>query len=190
MSGTQFAFMGLVLLYPEKFGMARATEQELEGFLHLWRCIGWILGIDDRFNFCQFESLPEARRWTNYFLKILVIPSLKISLTAEYEHMSRAVVEGSRFYVGASYESIYLFVTWVMGLSMPLLEKHVSPTDRLGFQRLAFIFGLVGNLPFGNCILNGLNFLVLKLIIDPPLFWPRRFRPPTIKGLKELWIAS
>lgn len=31
MSVTQFAFVSLVVLHPEKFGMKRATKEELEG---------------------------------------------------------------------------------------------------------------------------------------------------------------
>ena len=72
MSGTQFAFMGLPLLYPEKFGMAGASDGELEGFVHFWRCIGWMLGLDDRFNFCQLDNLTDARR----FIIIMFLKSI------------------------------------------------------------------------------------------------------------------
>lgn len=190
MSGTQFAFMGLVLLHPEKFGISRATERELEGFVHIWRCIGWILGIDDRFNFCRLDSLPQARRWTRYFADKLVCPSMKMSVTAEYEHMGRAVADGARCYTGISYETFYLFIAWVLGLPMPQLEKHASLADTFSFRRLTYIFGVIGNLPFGNYLINGIHYLTLKLIIDPPRFWPKRFRPPMIKGLKEFWVHT
>ncbi len=190
MSGTQFAFMGLVLIHPEKFGISRATDKELEGYVHMWRCLGWILGIDDRFNFCRADSLPEARRWTRYFESKFIFPSLKISLTNEYEHMGRAVVEGARSYVNASYETFYLFIAWVLGLSMPHLEKSASPADHYGFKCLTFMFGVVGNLPYGNYILNGIHSLTMKLIVDPPRFWPRRFRPPAISYLKDLWMGN
>lgn len=113
---------------------------------------------------------------------------LKTSLTAEYEHMSRAVVEGSRVYTGISYNTFYLFIAWVLGLKLPSLEKRVSPSNRAAFEKVASMIGFIGNLPFGNYILNASCYLTLKLIVDPPFFWPRRFRPPTVKGLKEFWI--
>lgn len=187
MNGTQFAFMGLVLLHPEKFGVSRATDKELEGFVHMWRCIGWILGIDDRFNFCRLDSLTQARRWAGFFEAKLVLPSLKISLTAEYEQMGRAVAEGARHYTGSSYETFYLFIAWVVGLPMAQLKKHVSRPDYLSFRRLTYIFGFLGNLPFGNYLINCVYYLTVKLIIDPPRFWPQRFRPPRVTGF---WVKD
>lgn len=182
--------MGLILLHPEKFGIARATDKELEGFVHMWRCIGWILGIDDRFNFCRLDNLTQARRWAGYFESKLILPSLKISLTAEYEHMGRAVAEGARRYTGISYETFYLFIAWVVGLPRAQLKKRVSPLDYQSFERLTGIFGFLGNLPFGNHLINGVYYLTVKLIIDPPRFWPQRFRPPRITGLEEFWHNS
>lgn len=52
MSTTQFGFVGLLIAYPEKFGAAGATKDELEGFIHLWRSIGYLLGMEDKYNFC------------------------------------------------------------------------------------------------------------------------------------------
>ena len=162
----------------------------MEGYVHMWRCLGWILGIDDRFNFCRTDSLPEARRWTRYFANQFVIPLLKVSLTDEYEQMSRVVVAGARHYVNVSYETFYLFIAWVLNLPMPQLEKNVSSADRRGFSILFFLFGIVGNLPYGHCVLNGIHTLTMKLIVDPPRFWPKRFRPPTISYLKDLWPSN
>lgn len=190
MSGTQYAFIGLIVMHPDKFGMARATDEELEGFIHLWRCLGWILGIDDRFNFCQSESLAESRQWTLYFTDKIALPLLSISVTPEYEHMGRAIADGARHYVGASYESYYLYIGWVLGLPMPRLKERVSKADYFSFKSFVFIFGFLSNLPFGNYLVNGLNYLVLKLITDPPSFWPRRYRPPHIPGLKQFWDHS
>jgi hypothetical protein len=115
---------------------------------------------------------------------------LKISLTAEYEHMGRAVAEGARRYTGISYETFYLFIAWVVGLPRGKLKKRVSPPDYQSFERLTGIFGFLGNLPFGNHLINGVHYLTVKLIIDPPRFWPQRFRPPRITGLEEFWRNS
>ena len=187
MAGTQFAFMGLALLHPEKFGLARATKQELEGFVHLWRCLGWILGIDDRYNFCQFDSLPEAHIWVNYFANKLIIPWLQSSLTDEYEQMGRMVMKGANNYFASSYETMYLFIAWVLDLSVPHLEKHVSWSDYFAFKTLTLCFGFIGNLPFGNYFLNGFMHLTVKLVVDPPRFWPRLLRPPILRGFDKLW---
>lgn len=48
MIATQFAFIGLFILYPKFFGAHYATDEELEAFCHVWRGLGYLLGIDDR----------------------------------------------------------------------------------------------------------------------------------------------
>ena len=184
---TQFAFMGLALMHPDKFGMARATDRQLEGFVHLWRCLGWILGIDDRYNFCQLDTLPEAQKWAKYFTNNLILPWLKMSLSDEYEQMGRMVTKGANYYFPSSYETIYLFIAWVLDLPVPHLEKHVSRLDYLSFKFLVFVFGFIGNLPFGNYFINGFMHLTVKVIVDPPRFWPHWLRPPILKGFDKLW---
>lgn len=47
MAVTQFGFVGLIILKPEFFGAHNVDDQDLEAFLHLWRGIGYLIGIDD-----------------------------------------------------------------------------------------------------------------------------------------------
>jgi len=44
---TQFGFMGFGLLVPEKLGLSVSPEEQ-EGFIHFWRTVGHLLGIEDR----------------------------------------------------------------------------------------------------------------------------------------------
>nr|CAD7433525.1 unnamed protein product [Timema monikensis] len=57
MSLTQFGFMGYGLLYPRKLGLA-GNEDDFEGFIHFWRTIGHVLGIEERLvnNVAQLEE--------------------------------------------------------------------------------------------------------------------------------------
>lgn len=48
MSLTQFGFFGLVLLYPNAFGIHNASEEDFEDFCHTWRGLGYLLGIEDK----------------------------------------------------------------------------------------------------------------------------------------------
>jgi len=45
---TQFGFMGYGLIRSKKLGMDSSNEKEVEGFVHFWRTIGYMLGIKDR----------------------------------------------------------------------------------------------------------------------------------------------
>jgi len=40
MAETQFAFVGVVVLFPRKFGIMYSNDEDLRGFIHFWRCIG------------------------------------------------------------------------------------------------------------------------------------------------------
>jgi hypothetical protein len=47
MAMTQFGFMGFGLLASEKLGLTGSPEEQ-EGFVHFWRTVGHLLGIEDR----------------------------------------------------------------------------------------------------------------------------------------------
>lgn len=47
MAFTQWGFLGLLICYPKNFGVHYATEEDFEAFCHLWRNIGYQLGIED-----------------------------------------------------------------------------------------------------------------------------------------------
>lgn len=44
---TQFVFIGIPLLSPHLLGLAR-SEEGMEGLVHFWRVIGYLLGIQDK----------------------------------------------------------------------------------------------------------------------------------------------
>ena len=47
----QCGFMGAIVMYPEGFGV-KCTKQDLEDYIHFWRGLGYLLGIDDKYNIC------------------------------------------------------------------------------------------------------------------------------------------
>lgn len=47
MSYTLFGFMGLPVLFPRYFGIYPETDEDLENLCYVWRCIGYLLGVDD-----------------------------------------------------------------------------------------------------------------------------------------------
>ena len=52
MALTQSAFVSAVSLHPSYWGLARASEAELESYVFFWRCVCFQLGLHDRFNLC------------------------------------------------------------------------------------------------------------------------------------------
>lgn len=45
---TQFGFMGYILTKSKTIGLYNIKDEELEGFIHVWRVVGYLLGIEDR----------------------------------------------------------------------------------------------------------------------------------------------
>ncbi|CAH1957859.1 unnamed protein product [Acanthoscelides obtectus] len=49
MALTQFGFMGISLVRSEMMGVHNVSDLEWKGFIHLWRVVGYVLGIDERY---------------------------------------------------------------------------------------------------------------------------------------------
>lgn len=47
MAATQSGFVCMVILHPEAFGIHGATDEDLEAFCHVWRSLGYLLGMED-----------------------------------------------------------------------------------------------------------------------------------------------
>ncbi|KAJ8974966.1 hypothetical protein NQ317_004803, partial [Molorchus minor] len=92
MALTQFGFMGFGLVRKRMMGIHDVTDAELKGFVHLWRTVGYILGIEDRFNICR-ESLKETQEICNLLIEKVFLHHLE-QPPREFYSMSRALVGG------------------------------------------------------------------------------------------------
>ncbi|XP_060532391.1 uncharacterized protein LOC132705646 isoform X2 [Cylas formicarius] len=77
MAVTQFGFMGFLLSRPNLIGVHSTSNEDIKGVVHLWRVVGYILGIDDEFNICR-ESVEETRAICNEVIKRIVIPEVRL----------------------------------------------------------------------------------------------------------------
>lgn len=48
MAFAQFGFIGFALARPKEIGIFKATQEELEGLIHIWKVVGYILGVEDK----------------------------------------------------------------------------------------------------------------------------------------------
>lgn len=69
MAITQFAFIGLFLLYPERCAAYHITRDELSDVAYYWRLISYYLGIEDRFNI--FAQCDDLNKQTELMRKLL-----------------------------------------------------------------------------------------------------------------------
>lgn len=95
MALTQFAFVGMQLLDPVLLGI-KGSQEDFECLSHYWRTLGFLLGIEDRFNICS-ETLDE----TLGRLKAVREDILRISfvdLKPKHEEYLRIALKGMQGY--------------------------------------------------------------------------------------------
>ncbi|XP_012526615.1 uncharacterized protein LOC105831183 [Monomorium pharaonis] len=152
MAATQFAFVGMVLLYPQELGI-HASDEDMEAFCHTWRCIGYLLGMEDQYNFCR-GSLEEVKQRSRDFIEVWVKPYLR-QVTPEWEHMLRCIVEGGRYYIGnLTFKMFILCVTSLLNIDMPHLRSTLTFSERFKLILHRFIFRYAMKLRFVRQILN------------------------------------
>lgn len=155
MSGTQFASMGLIVLYPEQFGVYDASDEDLEAFCHLWRGLGYLLGIQDQYNFCR-GSLQDVRQRTEDFVEHWVKPNLR-TVTAEWEHMSVCLYEGTDVIASLSnYKVFLLYLCDIIKLNMPRLYNSLNFWERIVYVLLKFLFLYLVKLPGVISVMNAM----------------------------------
>lgn len=133
---TQFGFFGLAVVYPEWFGIHDYSRQDMEDFLHLWRTIGYLMGIKDEYNFGR-GTLDEVADRSRWLIRVLVIPKF-LEVTAKWEHMSRCATEGIRMYMkkSLSFESSICYLCDILGL------KLTNVKNTIGFHKYIYIWWL------------------------------------------------
>lgn len=146
MAFTQFAFVGLTVTYPKSFGIHHATDEDLEAFIHLWRGLGFLLGIKDKYNFCN-GNLDTVRTRTKDFIDVVIKPAMR-DVTAEWEYMTRCLVDGVEFYIkGFYFESALLYICHVLNIHTPRLKKYVSYTHYFLFLVTKFVYEHLTKIP-------------------------------------------
>ncbi|XP_015588251.1 uncharacterized protein LOC107264473 [Cephus cinctus] len=91
MALTQFGFIGFTLLNGDQLGVVTSSD-ELEGLVHVWRVVGSMLGMEERFNLCR-GSLEETRGLCRRLLDEIFVPHLSLA-NEDFPEMGRVLLEG------------------------------------------------------------------------------------------------
>ena len=91
MALVHIAFFGSVVVFPERFGAGKCTDESFECFLHMWRVIGYYLGVEDRFNPVR-TTLSETRKLLLEIGDELILPSV-INMNSTSIHMAKCVTK-------------------------------------------------------------------------------------------------
>jgi len=163
MAITQFGFVGLFILFPKKFGAHGVSDEDMNAFVYLWRCLGYILGTDDMYNLCNGD-LETVRQRSRDIINFWVKPNLR-EVSRDWEHMTRCIIEGIHFYVpGITYEISLLYLCTMLGIHAPRLRAALTFTQELMYCLMNFVFLVLMRLP-GVCLFfNWLLSLAIRLV--------------------------
>lgn len=136
MALTQFAFVGLIIMYPKHVGLY-CSRYDLECLVHFWRGIGYMLGVEDRYNLCSEgldKTIAVCRDIMEGELKPSVRKSSKESLT-----MSRGIIKAmNSFIIFLSWEAMARF--WFEQMGLPCNFK-MGLYENTGYWLMRFTFG-------------------------------------------------
>nr|CAD7258037.1 unnamed protein product [Timema shepardi] len=129
----------------------------IPAFCHLWRAVGYLLGVEDRYNFCS-GSLEDVRERSKDLIQWCIKPSLR-EVSQEWEHMSRCLVEGISYYIpGVSFEASLMYLTRLLDISAPCLVASLTVWQNFMFHLTWFVMSyflrLPGVLAVHNWLLN------------------------------------
>lgn len=89
---TQFGFVGFSMLKPDKFGIRQLQPGDWDAYNYVWRVIGYMIGIEDRYNICR-ETFEETREVCQLLQERVYTPCLE-NVPEHFEHMARVMLDG------------------------------------------------------------------------------------------------
>ncbi|XP_045112120.1 uncharacterized protein LOC123505115 [Portunus trituberculatus] len=131
---TQYGFLGVMVAHPWRMGAWRVTDEEMAGFIHFWRGAGWLLGIEDKYNFCN-GTVEETRALCKEMEDHVVKPCLSRA-GRDHEIMGTALIDGLSTVVPFfSYPAVLRLLGDVLEVPMPAVTARMS-----GRQRFHYVF--------------------------------------------------
>ncbi|KAJ8713029.1 hypothetical protein PYW08_008333 [Mythimna loreyi] len=89
---TQFGFVGFSMLKPDKFGIWQQQAGDWEAYNYVWRVVGYMIGIEDKYNICR-ETFEETREVLQLLQDRVYTPCLE-NVPEHFEHMARVMLDG------------------------------------------------------------------------------------------------
>jgi len=185
MSATQFACIGMIVLYPEQFGIHDANDEDLEAFCHLWRGLGYLLGIEEQYNFCR-GSLKNVRERTEDFIEHWIKPNFR-TVVPEWEHMTMCLYEGVNYIAGSNnYKVLLLRLCNIFGLSMPRLYDSFSLSEKILYMLQKFLFSYMVKIPGIFSIMNAMLNACLDQAADFEYIKHAKLKKKSSKKFSEI----
>lgn len=97
MAITQFGFMGFLLLRHQRLGI-NCKPDDLDAIVHMWRVLGYMLGIEDQYNLCT-DSYDGTMKRVKEMFNHVVTPVMYKPPEPKFMEMTDAMLSGLWSYV-------------------------------------------------------------------------------------------
>ncbi|XP_063861487.1 uncharacterized protein LOC135101449 isoform X1 [Scylla paramamosain] len=159
---TQWAFFGVLLTRGHRLGV-RCSKEEEEGLVHFWKSIGYLLGIEDRFNLASGE-LEEVRARCEKLNEVMA--AHLVSPPAHFPAMAEALLWGVHDIVPVVDPPAFTAFTYNL-LGLPLPTLRLSWYSVFMLRLTEYNFSVLVHLPLVGrvlrCCQNGLLTLAITI---------------------------
>ncbi|XP_066986880.1 uncharacterized protein [Macrobrachium rosenbergii] len=171
---TQWAFFGLALTHGQQLGLKGSIQDE-EALIHFWRTIGYLMGIEDRYNLAV-GTADEVKNNCHTILHQIIVPSMETPPDG-FKPMSDALLDGVHIMVPPVDPMAFMsFTGSLLGLqeneeSLPLYSRFIFSLMMLNFNTWLHI-PVLGDILLGieNGLLGLALFLCNALPVGPASF--------------------
>lgn len=163
-------------MYPKEMGFSSRTE-DLDRLIYFWRCIGYMLGIDDEYNLCE-DNYQTVRTNCEQIFKHKFIPSL-LEMKPESDEMSeRIIISASHYIVLLRHRGLLRYLFEVANLNIPVV---LDQSENLFYITLKWTMSTLIHKRFFAIILNNLlRFALYQLTF-------KRFVNLVVKSLEQFY---
>ncbi|XP_047486721.1 LOW QUALITY PROTEIN: uncharacterized protein LOC125037576 [Penaeus chinensis] len=183
---TQYSFLGVLVAHPRSMGAWWASEEDLAGLIHFWRGIGWLLGVEDKYNFCN-GSLADTRVLCLEMERHLIVPGFAAA-DWSHEHMATSLVTGINHMVPClSYPAMLRFLADTLGVHLPSFVRQMSLRHTFQYWLMRFVFHVLFLIPGVLFLFNELLLLALRIIQKKNPAWRLKSERYNVKSFPHVY---
>lgn len=162
MACVQTGFVGALTIVPAAFGLHVSTE-ELEKYVFFWKCVGYQLGVADKYNLCSLGKVTADRIIWEVIDKVL-LPDAR-SPPEKYPEIAAAYIDGiNLLFLGFP----ILSVKSTLAYSYGALGQPIPPLCLGDYLRLYLLKLFVCLISISNAFRNFINHAVYAVIRSKP----------------------
>ncbi|XP_063853304.1 uncharacterized protein LOC135096037 [Scylla paramamosain] len=167
---TQYGFLGVMVAHPWRMGAWRVTDEEMAGFIHFWRGAGWLLGIEDKYNFCN-GTVEETRALCREMEERVVKPCLS-QAGRDHEVMGTALIDGLGTVLPFfSYPAVVRLLGDVLEVPMPSVTARMNRKQRFHYAFLKVVLHGLFLVPGTIWVFNEMLKMGLKVVQGKYSWW-------------------